>query len=160
MNLNFTLIIEVVSFLLLLFLLKKLFYKPLLNILDRRAKGIEDAIEDAKKNQEEATNLLSQAQRKIDQSKQEALDLLEKARQQADEQRRKILQDAKAHSQRYREQAREDIERQGSSAREKLKKEVLDISRKLAEKILQREIKEKDQHRLIKEGLEEIGDGG
>ena len=155
MNLNFTLILQVISFLILMAVLTRLLYRPLLNFLDRRAKSIRENIE-AGRERERATEHLERSQAALRHAREEALRIKELSGKEASEQRRRALSEASKEADRMSAKAKEDLAREVQRARAELKKEALDISVLMAEKVLGKEIKKKDQARLIEEGIDEI----
>ncbi len=156
MNLNFTLILQVISFLILMAVLTRLLYRPLLNFLDRRAKSIRENIEEAGRERERAKEHLERSQAALRHAREEALRIKELSGKEASEQRRRALSEASKEADRMSTKAKEDLAREVQRARAELKKEALDISVLMAEKVLGKEIKKKDQARLIEEGIDEI----
>lgn len=159
MNLNATLIIEVLSFLILLGLLVKLLYRPVLGILDKRAHQIQEANEKIQESLASAAKERSEAEHLLSESKNQALQMREQAREDAELLRQKIVNQAKEETERFLRAGRQEILNQTQKAKEKLKAETIDLSLAAAEKILRRHINPGDQKRLIEELTKGIDDG-
>ena len=158
MNLNATLIIEVVSFLLLLFILTKLLYRPLLKFMDERQKAVKEMIENARHSQQQAQEYAGQTHKALDMAKEEALKIKEETRSISDSERRKIIEEAKRESRRLIDDARRQLDKERGLMIKELRAEVALISLDIARKILGREIKSQDHQRLIEESITEIED--
>ena len=156
MNLNATLIIEVLSFLILLGLLIKFLYRPVLNILDKRAKEIKEANQKIQENLDLAEKERERTRQILAESKNQALKIKEKAGLGAEQLRQKIISQAGDEAARTLRACQQEIVNQTKKAKEELKAEVIDLSLKAAEKILRRKFAPKDQKRLIEELTEGI----
>lgn len=156
MNLNLTLVIEIISFLLLLFLLTKLLYKPLLKVLDERSGRVKQWLDEARVNHEQAQTLVSQAKNELEKSKEEALKIKQDTKIESDKMRQCLLEEAKKEAQRLILGTREEVERKIALAKKELREEIADLSIEIATKILGREINENDHKRIIEEGIKQI----
>ena len=158
MSLNATLIIEVVSFLILLGLLLKFLYRPVLNILDKRAEEIKEANRKIQENLCLAEKERERTQQLLAESKNQALKIKEKAGLDAEQLRQKIISQARDEAARTLRASQQEILNQAKKAKEELKAEAIDLSLKAAEKILRRKFASEDQKRLIKELTEGISE--
>jgi F-type H+-transporting ATPase subunit b len=156
MNLNATLIIEIASFLILMFLLVRLLYRPILKFLDERALSIKRLVEEAEKARDQAQQELLDAQRQLANARQGALQLRERAQIDVASQRRRILEEAQAQAKKIVEQAKQELVREARQAKAGLLKEIAEISLKIAHKVLSREVKKEDHEKLIEQLVEEI----
>ncbi|HPQ90119.1 MAG TPA: F0F1 ATP synthase subunit B [Candidatus Mcinerneyibacteriales bacterium] len=158
MNVNWTLAFQAVSFLILLFLLKKLVYQSVLDTLDKRKKTISDDLKAAESMKEEA--------RKI---KAEYEALMDKARARGEEERREIvdaakrekediIETAKKEGDRLRNKVEKELSLEVKKAREELRREVAGLSVALAGKILEEEVDAGKHGKMIDRFLEKAGD--
>ncbi|HOO60591.1 MAG TPA: F0F1 ATP synthase subunit B [Candidatus Mcinerneyibacteriales bacterium] len=158
MNVNWTLVFQAISFLILLFLLKKLVYQSVLDTLDKRKKTISDDLKAAETMKEDAREIKAEYEA-----------LMEKARARGEEERREIVEAAKKEKDAIIETARKEggrlrakVEKELSlevkKAREELRREVAGLSVALAGKILEEEIDAKQHDRMIKRFLDKAGD--
>lgn len=158
MNLNATLIIEVLSFLILLGVLIKFLFKPLLNIMDRRAASIEKTLKDAENFRNEANERSENAREALEKTRAEIIRMKESSRLQADEARRRIIEDAKKEALRIIEGSKREVDKEVMMARKSLGKEIAGFSIRIAEKLLKREIKDKEHEKLIDDSIKEFTD--
>lgn len=82
---------QIVNFLILLFILNKLLYKPMLQMLDDRKKSIEDAINSAETAKAEAEALRKEYETRLAEAKKEAQDIIAKATKLGEEMKKKLL---------------------------------------------------------------------
>lgn len=158
MSLNATLIIEVLSFLVLLGLLIKFLYRPVLNVLDKRAAEIKEANQKIQENLDLAGKERERTRQILAESKNQALQIKEKAGLGAEQLRQKIISQARDEAARTLRASQQEIVNETKKAREELKAEAIDLSLKAAEKILRRKFASEDQKRLIKELTEGISE--
>ena len=156
MKLNATLIFEIISFLILVAILGKYAYRPLMKFLDERSGQIKTDIEEAQKNRSEAEKNLALSQKELEQARKQALDIQETAKRQSEESKEKILKEAEEKTSSLMAQSRKDILQESEQAKINLRTFVAKTSVSIASKILKKEINEKDNDRLIREGLEDL----
>lgn len=145
------------AFLIVLFLLKKFAWKPILKSLDEREKSIQSAIDEAKKAREEMSSLKSDNEKILAQAKAERDGILKEAR----EIKEKMIIEAKDKAGKEAEKivaiARENIQNEKMAAITELKNQVAHLSIEIAEKILKQELSEKDKQKsIVKNLLEDV----
>ncbi|WP_163716064.1 F0F1 ATP synthase subunit B [Mangrovibacterium lignilyticum] len=133
-----------------LFILKKFAWKPILTSLKDRENTIAEALSSADKARKEVEGLKSNQEQIIAEARREKDIILKEAREIKD----KLLADAKSiaqvEGQKIVESARTQIEAEKTAAINEMKKQIVDLSVLVAEKIIQREIKEKkDQEDMV-----------
>ncbi len=148
----------VVIFLLVLFVLGKYAWGPILRGLQAREDFIRSALEHAKRDRDEAESRLKEYADKIQQARSEASALVDEGRRDAEALKHKILAEAKHEHDLLLDRARREID----VARETAIKDLYTASAKLttqvAAKILGREIKSADHDRLIRDAVEALGE--
>lgn len=158
MNLNATLVIEIISFLILLFILYKFLYRPLLSFMDKRQKAVRDMIESAQSAEEKAKVYAEQTHKALDMAKEEILKIKEENRKISDAQRRKILEQARKEALVLIAEAKARLSQERESVIKEIKSEIAAISVDIAKRVLGREIKPDDHKRLIEESIAQIED--
>ncbi len=148
---------QTLLFLLLLFLLRKYAWKPILNAVEKRESSIEDALNSAAKAREEIEQLKSDNDRILKEARVERDTILKEAR----EIKESIISEAKekagTEANKIIEQAREQIENQKMAALTELKNQVADMSIQIAEKILREELGSQDKHSaLVQEQMKDF----
>ena len=147
---------SVISFGLLLLLMKRYALPPILEMLEEREKKIRDNLDRAEQAKQEAEQLLAQYQAKLKSVHEEARALLEMARKQAQDQLDENGLRVKQETQRMLAEARSEIERQQREALQAVQRMAVDLSLLAAEKILARNLTDADHHRLVEEAVQEI----
>lgn len=138
-----------VTFLVLLVLLAKLAWKPILNGLQQREATIKKALDDAQKANEEALALLAQYEGKMDEARSDAQKIADAARKEADVARRRIEQEAVQRAEETLERSLREIEQAKETALDDILKEVGDIATEAASRIVRRELSPADNERLV-----------
>jgi len=142
---------QIIAFAVLLFLLAKMLKKPLGSFLVKRQEEIRSSLEQASQKESEAQRLLGEWEKKLESLSREIQDLHETIRQEGEEERKKIVDRAEEEGERVRKQARIIAEHEVKKAQMALKKEMVDLSLELAEKLLKEAIQPQDQERLVRE---------
>lgn len=145
------------SFGLVLFILRKYAWKPILNALNEREHSIDDALKQADKARKEMAELKSEHHKLLDDAKSERDVILKEARQAKDQ----IIEEAKlrasSEEQRLLKIAREAIQNEKMAAITDLKNEVAAMSITISEKILRQKLgNDEDQKRHIEELLKDV----
>jgi F-type H+-transporting ATPase subunit b len=149
---------QLIVFLILLALLKKFAWGPLMGIMKQREEHIANQIDSAEKAKKEADALLEQHRQMLKDARQEAQSLIDNARKLGDEQREEIIQAARAEAVRLKEAAKMEIEQEKEKAVAALREQVASLSVLIASKVIEKELSEKDQAQLIEEYLKEVGE--
>ena len=142
-----------VVFLVLLAILWKFAWGPIIEALERREKMVADHIAQAELNHAEAKRLLVEYEHKLDAAAGEVRELMEEARRDAEKVKQSILAEAKAGAEAERLRALRDIDSATDAALESLSKRSADLAVDLAGKILQSQLSPADHARLISEAM-------
>lgn len=148
---------QTLLFLVLLFLLKKYAWKPILNAVNEREKSIEDALNKAEEAKKEMAELVSANEDLLKEARVERDEILKEARSLKD----KIIAEAKSKANEDAERivasARESIQHEKMAAVTELKNQVAVLSIEIAEKILKQELSsEAKQSSMISSVVNEI----
>ncbi|MBL85388.1 MAG: ATP synthase F0 subunit B [Winogradskyella sp.] len=149
-------IVQTILFLLLIFLMVKFAWKPILNSLNDREEGIKSALDAAENAKKEMENLNADNERLLKEARIEREALLKEAREMKD----KIISDATNEAQekagKMIEQAQAAIETEKKAAMAELKSHVAGLSIEIAEKVVREELSNKDkQLKLVEDMLGE-----
>ncbi|MDA7809983.1 F0F1 ATP synthase subunit B [Flavobacteriaceae bacterium] len=148
---------QTVIFVLLIFLLKKFAWKPILDAVNEREEGIRSALKSAEKAREEMASLQSDNEETLKKARLERDGLLKEAR----EIKQKLIEEAKNEANNEAKkiiiQAQETIESEKNSAIVDLKNQVANLSIEIAEKVLKEKLSEdKAQMNLVKELVKDV----
>ncbi|MEK6569809.1 MAG: F0F1 ATP synthase subunit B [Bacteroidota bacterium] len=145
-----------ITFLILLFLLRKIAWKPLLNALQSREEKIQSSLERAEKAKEEAERLLEENRTNLQRAEYQAHQVIREGRAVAEKLKNEILEKANASSRRMIEQAKEEIQREKEVALAELRREVVDLAIQVASKILGEELDERHHRKVVEDFLREL----
>jgi F-type H+-transporting ATPase subunit b len=151
---------QVINFLILLYLLNRFLFKPVLARLDERSSKISKGLEDA----ETADRELARAEREaaVSEARKEASNLIANANKIATDTRNEILAEARAQAEKVTERARQEIVAEKDRAMAELRAEVANLALDAAGKLVRSEMDGPTQRRLVEEFLAESrsGNGG
>jgi F-type H+-transporting ATPase subunit b len=148
-----------VIFLIVVGVLGKFAWRPILTGLQNREKFIRDSLEQARAEREKAEARLKEYTDKLDAARGEATAIVEEARRDADAVRRRIEEEANAEAAKIVERAKREIGLARESAIKELYSVTAHLSTEVASKILAREITASDHERLIRDSIARLGGG-
>ncbi len=148
---------QIANFLVLLWLLKKFAYKPILNMLDERKRSIEEAINNAETARNEAEKMRKEYETRLAEAKQEAQEIMAKAAKLGEEEKKEILAGAQNEATKAIQRAQEEIAREKDQAIAALRDEVAVLAVMAAGKVLGKSITVEDHEKLVKEFVTEVG---
>ncbi len=156
MDINATLIIQMLVFVVFIWVTMRFIWPPLMKALDTRRKTIADGLAAAEQGKKELELAEIKAKEQLTEAKTQAAHLIEQANQRANH----IVEEAKAKARQEGEHllslAKGEIEQEYNAAKAKLMKQVASIAVAGAEKILQREVDKASNDRLVDELVSEI----
>ncbi len=148
---------QLAIFALLLFLLRKYALDKLIAILKKREDHIANEIDAAEQSNQEAKKLIEEQKQLLKEARGEAQGLIETARKIAEEQKAAIMQTARDEADRLKESAKKEIVQEKDQAVAELRAQVASLSVLVASKVIEKELTDKDQEKLINEYLEVVG---
>ena len=149
---------QLVMFLILLALLKKVAWKPLIGVMKQREEHIAGEINAAEESRIEAKKLLEEQRSLLKEARTEAQGLIESARKQGDVQREEIIEIARSEAERLKEAAKVEIDQQKEKAVAAIREQVASLSVLIASKVIEKELSVQDQDKLINEYIKEAGE--
>ena len=158
-NLNMTLLVQMVNFLILIVLLQRFLYKPLTQFLATRADGIKRSLEEAKAAREAAAKAQQEYEARIAATRREAAALRESAVREVEEERQRLLKVSRDEAARLLTEAKAQIEQEVKRAKAELRAEVVGLSLGVAERLIGRSLTTDDDRRLAEQVVQEIGAG-
>jgi len=146
----------IVTFLVLLALLGKFAWRPLLQALESRQERIRKSLEDAERARQELERLQQESAKMMQQARIEAESIVTQTRADAERLREELKQKAKDEADKILRNAQQQIQLQTRQAIQQIRHEVADIAVLLASKLLERNIAKEDNARLIDDTLKQI----
>ena len=157
LGLNYKLIIaQSVNFVLLLLILQRLAYKPLLKMLKDRSDKIEKSLVQAKKIEEELKNTEETKLAEIKKAKEEAGVIIKEAYETAEKRFQESIENTKIKAQEILDKTKKEILSEKERSVEEAKKEIADVSVQIAEKIISGKIDKNEQKELIDDVLKKV----
>ncbi|WP_461176817.1 F0F1 ATP synthase subunit B [Virgibacillus ainsalahensis] len=151
-------LVQLVFFLLLLFLVGKFAWGPVVNMMQKREDYVAGEIEAAEKSRAEAEKASNEAVEQLKQTKQEAQKIIEDAKNAGVRQEQDIIESARTEASRIKEAAQADIQNEKEQALQALQDKVSSLSVLIAGKVIEKEISAQDQEKLINEYIKEVGE--
>ncbi|MBI3468126.1 MAG: F0F1 ATP synthase subunit B [Planctomycetes bacterium] len=148
-----------VVFAVLLFVLKRFAWGPIMQALEQREKRIAQNLADAEKAHRDAQQLLEEHHQKLDLVQDEVRAILEEARRDAQHTSQEIVRKAEEESRATHERMLRDVERARDQALQDIAKTAADMVVNVAGRVIRRSLREPDHRRLIEEALAELGNG-
>jgi F-type H+-transporting ATPase subunit b len=146
----------IVTFLVLLTLLAKFAWRPLLQALDSRQEMIRKALDDAAQAKVELEKLQRESAQILREARVEAEHVISRSRSDAERLKEELRQKAKAEAEGIMRNAERQIQLETARAIQQLRHEAIDLSVTLASKLLQRNLSAADNERLIEEALKQM----
>lgn len=155
---TFSFLGQVVNFLILLFILKKFIYNPILNKLDERAKTIKKGIKAAEANVKKQEEMELEFDKKMTKASKEADKVIAQAKEDAVSVKEEIIASAKKDAQKMMEKKEIEIKELLSKQEKILEKKVVDVAAKMTKKVLQNALDLKVQEQIIESQLNQLKD--
>jgi len=153
-----TMISQVLAFALLLFLLKKYAFGPLLGMMQKRQEGIENDINLAQKNREEADKLLKEQIESLKKAREEAHEIVERAKVASTKQAEEIVETARVEAVRLKDSAVQEIQLEKEKAVAALRDQIGTLSVMIATKVIEKEIDANAQSQLVDDMMKQVGE--
>ena len=139
-------------------------WKRLAQAMDERTRRIRSDLENAEAARREAERLLEQYREQLQQAREEARQIVEESKRRADQTRQELIQKAERDAEMVRTRAEQEIQAQLERAKAELRREVGALSVRVAEKVIRDNLDGDRQLRLVDQYIEELsassnGDG-
>ncbi|MFC5711508.1 F0F1 ATP synthase subunit B [Thalassorhabdus alkalitolerans] len=151
-------IFSLVTFIILLAILRKFAWGPLMNMMKDREEHIANEIETAEKNRKESEQYLEDQRKEIERAREEAQSIIENSKKTGEKQGEEIIAQAKSEAERIKNDAVAEISHEKEQAISSVREQVASLSVLIATKVIEKELDEKEQERLIDEYLKEVGE--
>lgn len=146
----------IITFLLLFYVLAKFAWKPLLGMLEERENLIKTSLNNAETARKELEKINLESEAIITKARTDAQSILSDGKAAAEKIKDDTVAKAKEEANKIKEEAKLQIKAEKDKAISDIKKEVVDLSISVAEKLINKHISEQDNSSLIEESLKEI----
>ncbi|MDH5760272.1 MAG: F0F1 ATP synthase subunit B [Gemmatimonadota bacterium] len=148
-----------IVFLMLLGILWKFAWGPILAAADAREKGIQDALDEAARRNDEATKLLEEHRRQLSDARRQANELIAEGKAAGERVRKEIEEKARTEGQGIVDRARAEIERERDAAIDALRKESVDLALAAAGKLILENMDQAKDRKLVEKYLDDLAGG-
>jgi F-type H+-transporting ATPase subunit b len=155
----FGLAFQIVNFVVLLYLLNRFLFQPLMGRMDERSSRIEKGLEDAEAAARDRELARAEREAAVAEARKEAQAMIARATKMAEDSRNEIIGDARSEAERLTAKGREEIVAEKERAMAEIRAQVADLALLAAGKLVRREMDAATQRRLVEEFLAEVGDG-
>jgi len=142
-----------VHFLLLIFLLHRFVYRPVLNMLAERRQRIEEGLKAAELAREEAARQRAELEKQLEEERRKAQEKVAAATRQAEQLREQILAEARAEAERILAEAREQAQQERERILHDARRQIAELSLLVAQKVVGESLDEQKQHQIIERFL-------
>jgi F-type H+-transporting ATPase subunit b len=139
-DINYTVFIQIVNFLVLIFILNSLLFKPILKIMEERKGGLQSSEDEIKALHQTIEQKTAEYEEKIRLAKMEAMNQRNEIQKEGTEEARKIIEQAKEEIAKMTDEFKDKLDEEMSGARKILSGRSKAISLEIAEKVLGRSI--------------------
>ncbi len=147
---------EIISFSLLLFILAKFAFPPILKGLEDRERRIKDSLDQAERNRAEAEERLKEYESKLRAAAREAEGILDQAKERAQRALDDNEQRLMVETERIKGEAKREIEHEREKAVREIRGQTADLVLLVAEQVVGRSLTDADHRRLAEEALEAV----
>jgi F-type H+-transporting ATPase subunit b len=158
-EINGTVIVELVAFLLMLAILGRYVYPEIVKVAEARQRAIAEQLKEAEQARAEAEKRLTEAQERLNDARKTAQGVLEAATKSGEQLRQELKQKAEEEARRIAESARKEIEAERDRAIQSVRNEVADMVVLATEKVIGESLDDTRHRRLIERAVEEVASG-
>jgi F-type H+-transporting ATPase subunit b len=145
-----------VTFFITFYLLKRLAFGRIAQVIDDRRRVVRDNLEHAQEARDEAQRLLEDYRKQVAAARREASEIVERARTTGEELQRQMREEIQAQRQKGIADAQAAIQAETRQALDQIKNEVADLTLLATEKVVGRALTAEEQRRLVDEALAEV----
>ena len=154
-----TVIVEVITFLVMLYVLGRWVYPRIVDVAEQRQRVIQEQLKDAEEARARAEANLKDAQAKLDDARRSAQSVIDAAAKSSEQLRQELRAKADEEAKRTVENARKQIESERDQAIRSVRTEVADMVVTATEKVIGETLDEQKHRRLIERAIQEVAGG-
>jgi F-type H+-transporting ATPase subunit b len=159
-DINGTVIVEIVTFLVMLAVLARFVYPEVVRLAEARQRAVAQQLKEAEEARAEAEARMKEAQEKLDDARKTAQGVIESANKSAEQLRQERREKAEGEAKRIVDAARQEIEAERDRAVRTVREEVAGLVVSATEKVIGETLDERKHHQLIERAIEEVAGGG
>ena len=148
-EINATIIAQVLNFLILVAILRALAYEPVAKMLKQRSDKIQDSLDKAAADRKAAEQTLAQYKNQLADANRRAQEIFDRAELTARQERDALVAETKREIERMKQNAQAEIQNERNRAFEEMKAEIVTLSLQAAEKIVAKNLSSKENDKLV-----------
>jgi len=149
---------SIINFLVLLYILQRYLYKPVLKMLDERKAAVDSSLKHAEEVRIEVDRLREESRAEILKARKEAQEIITNAVQMGEQTKAEIMAKAQEEAEKERNRAITDIRTEKDRALAAIRDEAAVLAVLAARKVLGRTMTAEDHQKLAREFIDEVGD--
>lgn len=157
-TISWELLFQIINTVILFLVLKKILFKPVLNIIEKRENMIQEDLATGAKAKNEGIALKKEYEEKVSVAKEEGREIIKQATARAEEKSNQIISDAQAEAISLKAKASKEIEQQREQAVAEIRNDISDIAILAASKVLEEDIDKSKHEELIEKFIKEVGE--
>ncbi|MBI2032792.1 MAG: F0F1 ATP synthase subunit B [Candidatus Levybacteria bacterium] len=148
---------QIINFLIILFLLKRYMYRPILDIIKKREEAVKEGIKNAEEGQKKLEEAVVKEKEILSNARAQAEKMLISAREESEELKGQIEETTRKDTEKMVEQAKERVREEARQAEERLIRRIGEIAISLLEKSMIGVFGKKEQKIILKKAITELG---
>ena len=157
-TISWELLFQIINTVILFLVLKKILFKPVLNIIEKRENMIQEDLAAGAKAKNEGIALKKEYEEKVSIAKEEGREIIRQATARAEEKSNQIISDAQAEVVSLKAKASKDIAQEKEQAIAEIRNDISDIAILAASKVLEEDIDKSKHEDLIEKFIKEVGE--
>jgi len=150
------LIAQIVNFAIIVFVLTKLLYKPILEMLEKRKKEIAEGLRLTEKMREEEEKMEQKKQKLLVTARKEGQEIIEEARKQAKEEEKEIIAEAHKEAEAIIAKGKVDIDTMRTEMEKGVRDSAIDLAVAMTKRLLTNILSNDDKHKLIAKHVKDL----
>lgn len=147
---------QLINFGLLIFILKKLLYGPILKVLEERRQKISESLADAEKIKRELATISNEKEQILKSARGEGLRIIEESRDLAEKQREELVIKAQKEAKEALDLAQRRLKEEEEAMIDRIRDRITSLAGNLAEKIIDKKLNDTSHHQIIDKQMGEI----
>ena len=156
-NLDKSLLVQAVNFLILLFVLHRLLYRPFLAKMEERTQAIKRSLDEAQAARAETARAQEENAAQLRRAYAEAAAIRDRALKDAADEQRRLVEAARTEAQRLVDSAKAQMDADIRRARDELRREVADLATGVAETLVRKSLRDDDHRRIVADAIARFG---
>ena len=157
-TLSYELVFQIINTIILFIVLRKILFKPVLNIIDAREDAIKSDIATGEQAKNEGLALKAEYEKKLAAVKNEGQEIIKQATLRAEQKSEEIISTAKEEATSLKERANKDIAQEKQKVMNELKNDISNIAILAASKVIEKDIDQAKHEEMINKFIEEVGE--